>query len=205
MIIRGIKVKSLFKHPSELELLRAVIWDIPRAERDKILEIISSDEKASANFKIVLANWDNDFSSSLLAELIETILIHRLGGHNGVTVAFRKRDKMWLKVSRPPRWDDNCNIAGAYQILHTIRERWPDIFSAESPVPLKIGIYRDILKELNCNPRDLKIALGLHCRSEKYLKALKLSGARRLDLNGNVVEEVTREQAALAKRQLGGE
>jgi len=198
VIIYGVKIPRA-QQPSEMELLRAVIWDLPRDLRDKILSL-NGNFKGSANFRVELTYWDNDYSAKQIGEVVQRILLDRLGGHNGIIVGLRHLHN----IEFPPCWEENFQIARVYELLHLIRKRWPKAFNPDQPVPLKIGIYADILPKLKCNAKELKIALGFHCRSEKYLKGLK-AHVPRVDLNGKPVDEVTKQQAALAKRQLGGE
>lgn len=197
MRIHGIDIESRYEQSSELELMRAVIWDLPPKIREQINSVYV-DSKATATFFITIKKWKNELATEI-GSLFDRSLRQRLGGHNGIIITVNRQNAE-RTYCVPGAWDESCDVAGAYQILHKLRERWPMVFG--EAVPLKIGIFADILKALKCNPRELKIALGFHCRSESYLRNLKRK-AKRVDLNGHEVDEVTPGQAALAQHQLG--
>lgn len=84
-----------------------------------------------------------------------------------------------------------------------LRERYPALFVAADPQPLKIGIHRDLLErhpELDLS--GLKRALTLHTNRFSYQKALTKPGATRVDLDGQPAGEVTAEQAEMARQRL---
>ena len=58
-------------------------------------------------------------------------------------------------------------------------------------LPLKLGVFQDLLAlHPDVFKRDeLKVALGLHARSTRYLESVA-SGLPRHDLNGDAVEPV---------------
>ena len=83
-----------------------------------------------------------------------------------------------------------------------LRERYPALFAAADPKPLKIGIHKDLLErhpELDLS--GLKRALTLHTGRFGYQKLLK-AGAVRFDLDGQPADEVTEEQAEIARQRL---
>lgn len=83
-----------------------------------------------------------------------------------------------------------------------LRERYPALFVAADPQPLKIGIHRVLLErhpELDLS--GLKRALTLHTGRFSYQKLLK-AGAVRFDLDGQPAGEVTEEQAEIARQRL---
>ena len=61
-------------------------------------------------------------------------------------------------------------------------------------LPLKLGVYKDLLAlhPDEFKPEDLKVAMGLHARSMRYLEAVA-AGPQRHDLEGNPVEPVAPE------------
>ena len=83
-----------------------------------------------------------------------------------------------------------------------LRERYPALFATADPKPLKIGIHKDLLErhpELDLS--GLKRALTLHAGRFSYQKLLK-AGAVRFDLDGQPADEVTEEQAEIARQRL---
>ena len=83
-----------------------------------------------------------------------------------------------------------------------LRERYPALFAAADPKPLAIGIHRVLLErhpELDLS--GLKRALTLHTGRFSYQKLLK-AGAVRFDLDGQPADEVTEEQAEIARQRL---
>lgn len=83
-----------------------------------------------------------------------------------------------------------------------LRERYPALFAAADPKPLKIGIHKDLLErhpELDLS--GLKRALTLYTGRFSYQKLLK-AGAVRFDLDGQPAGEVTEEQVEIAHKRL---
>lgn len=77
-----------------------------------------------------------------------------------------------------------------HPLLHKLFELYPRLFGARF-LPLKIGIFEDLLA---AHPEvlpaaDLKVAIGLHARSTRYIEAVA-SGLPRHDLQGRPVEPV---------------
>jgi sRNA-binding protein len=77
--------------------------------------------------------------------------------------------------------------------LEKLFELYPNMFGARF-LPLKLGVYQELLAlhPDEFKKDDLKIALGLHARSTRYLEAVA-SGEQRHDLNGQPVEPVAPE------------
>jgi len=78
-------------------------------------------------------------------------------------------------------------------VLERLFELYPKMFGARF-LPLKLGVFQDLL---SLHPdefkrEDLKIALGIHARSTRYLEAVA-AGEKRHDLNGEPVEPVAPE------------
>ena len=93
----------------------------------------------------------------------------------------------------------------ARAMLATLCQRWPKCFDLKNRRPLKIGIVHDLMRELG-DPallRELKAALNLYCGNRAYLSALK-AGVPRLDLHGNEVSFVCREDELRAAARLKG-
>lgn len=77
--------------------------------------------------------------------------------------------------------------------LEKLFELYPNLFGARF-LPLKLGVFQDLLdKHADAFKKDeLKVALGLHARSTRYLESVA-AGYPRHDLDGNVVEPVAPE------------
>jgi ProP effector len=87
-------------------------------------------------------------------------------------------------------------------VLEKLFELYPHLFGAKF-LPLKLGIYQELLaahpEEL---PRDaLKVALGVHTRSARYLQCVA-AGNQRHDLAGAAVEDVAPEHIYFAQLEL---
>jgi sRNA-binding protein len=81
----------------------------------------------------------------------------------------------------------------ANPVLERLFELYPKMFGARF-LPLKLGVFQDLLAlhPDEFKKEDLKIALGLHARSTRYLEAVA-AGEKRHDLNGVPVEDVAPE------------
>ena len=80
-----------------------------------------------------------------------------------------------------------------HPLLHKLFELYPRLFGARF-LPLKLGVFEDLVA---AHPEalpaaDLKVALGLHTRSTRYIEAVA-SGLPRHDLQGKPVEPVAPE------------
>ena len=80
-----------------------------------------------------------------------------------------------------------------HPVLQQLFELYPKMFGAHF-LPLKLGVFQDLLAlHPEAFKRDeLKVALGLHARSTRYLESVA-SGLQRHDLNGEPVEPVAPE------------
>ena len=80
-----------------------------------------------------------------------------------------------------------------HPVLQQLFELYPKMFG-ERFLPLKLGVFQDLLAlHPELFKRDeLKVALGLHARSTRYLESVA-SGLQRHDLNGEPVEPVAPE------------
>jgi ProP effector len=80
-----------------------------------------------------------------------------------------------------------------HPLLHTLYELYPALFGARF-LPLKLGVFEDLRaahpEQLPAD--ELKVALGLHTRSNRYIEAVA-SGQPRHDLQGQPVEPVAPE------------
>lgn len=80
-----------------------------------------------------------------------------------------------------------------HPLLHKLFELYPRLFGARF-LPLKIGVFEDLrAAHPDALPADeLKVALGLHTRSTRYIEAVA-AGLARHDLQGQPVEPVAPE------------
>jgi ProP effector len=80
-----------------------------------------------------------------------------------------------------------------HPLLHKLFELYPRLFGARF-LPLKIGVFEDLrTAHPDALPADeLKVALGLHTRSTRYIEAVA-AGLARHDLQGQPVEPVAPE------------
>lgn len=80
-----------------------------------------------------------------------------------------------------------------HPLLHKLFDLYPRLFGARF-LPLKIGIFQDLVAaHPDALPApELKVALGLHTRSTRYIEAVA-SGLARHDLEGKPVEPVAPE------------
>ena len=80
-----------------------------------------------------------------------------------------------------------------HPLLEKLAELYPRLFGARF-LPLRIGIFDDLAKSHPeaLPPAELKVALGLHTRSTRYIEAVA-SGLARHDLQAKPVEPVAPE------------
>ena len=87
-------------------------------------------------------------------------------------------------------------------VLEKLFELYPHLFGAEF-YPLKLGVFQELLAaHPDVFERDtLKLALGLHTRSGRYLQSVA-AGHKRHDLQGQAVEDVAPEHIYFALVEL---
>jgi ProP effector len=80
-----------------------------------------------------------------------------------------------------------------HPLLHKLFELYPRLFGSRF-LPLKIGVFEDLVAaQPDALPAaELKVALGLHTRSTRYIEAVAC-GLARHDLQGKPVEPVAPE------------
>ena len=80
-----------------------------------------------------------------------------------------------------------------HPVLQQLFGLYPALFGGHF-LPLKLGVFQDLLAlhSDQFKKEDLKVALGLHARSTRYLEGVA-SGLQRHDLNGVAVEPVAPE------------
>lgn len=81
----------------------------------------------------------------------------------------------------------------AFAVLERLFQLYPKMFGARF-LPLKLGVYQELLAlhPDEFKKEDLKVALGVHARSTRYLESVA-AGHKRHDLNGQPVEDVAPE------------
>jgi ProP effector len=81
----------------------------------------------------------------------------------------------------------------AHQVLERLFQLYPKMFGARF-LPLKLGVFQELLAlhPDEFKKEDLKVALGLHARSTRYLESVA-AGHKRHDLNAVPVEDVAPE------------
>ena len=89
-------------------------------------------------------------------------------------------------------------FASVTPVLEKLFEFYPQLFG-ERFLPLKLGVFQELLA---AHPEDfkrdtLKIALGVHTRSTRYLQSVA-AGLKRHDLQGKPVEDVAPEHVFLS-------
>ena len=100
-------------------------------------------------------------------------------------------------ASAPPQHSHAAKAAHAPRSVHPVLERlfalYPKMFGARF-LPLKLGVFQDLLARHPdvFEKNELKVAMGLHARSTRYLESVA-SGLPRHDLNGEPVEPVAPE------------
>jgi hypothetical protein len=207
ILVEDIRLESRENRESELNVLRGVVFDLSEDDRAKIYSIFC--DSAATTYVINLRWWDEK-TAEYIAHKIEFALWSLVGGFNGITIDGGEHTgilPIGMQRARhftiPGEWRDDIKVGAVYELLFKLREKWPVVFSEDRPVPLKIKIADDIIAEFpRVNTRVVKMALGFHCRAERYLKAL-IERLPRVDLNFKSVGRVTPEQVAIAKRYLG--
>ncbi len=94
------------------------------------------------------------------------------------------------------------HIKAALEVLY---EHFPKAFIREGDArPLKVGILDDLKKEVPNLPgmttSKLRAAVRMYCTRLRYFYSVR-EGAKRIDLQGNEVEEVTAEHGTYAKER----
>jgi len=90
-------------------------------------------------------------------------------------------------------------VQNARALIKTLQENYT-VF--RDCLPLAIGIDKQLLvRQPELNRKTMRIALGLHTNSLRYLKSME-KATRRFDLDGNAGEEVTEEHRAHAAEVL---
>ena len=87
------------------------------------------------------------------------------------------------------------------ELLQLFSREFPEVFACKETKLLKVGIHLDIAKKLDLEITEIKGFLRMYCTGGKYLEA-HTQGAKRYDLDGNEIEEVTEDQIAFVQKVL---
>lgn len=90
--------------------------------------------------------------------------------------------------------------------VNRLIELWPELFSRETPKPLKVGIFDDLMqdiavRELAFGPVALRAALAAYAQTPRYCRVLAAGGTR-YDLKGQPCGEVTPDEQSKAEARL---
>jgi len=98
-----------------------------------------------------------------------------------------------LPAGKPARKNGASAPRKVHPVLERLFELYPQLFGARFR-PLKLGIYQELLAAHGdeFKAEDLKLAMGLHARSTRYLECVA-AGHPRHDLQGKPVEPVAPE------------
>jgi ProP effector len=90
-------------------------------------------------------------------------------------------------------------VATCKTVVRWLRDKYPLCFSKENPLPLKIGIIKDIFAVLppDISRLSLRKTLARYTKSPKYKQALKTC-PHRYDLDGNEAGIVSEEHKSAA-------
>lgn len=91
------------------------------------------------------------------------------------------------------------------ELLVELQALAPELWNPDAPVPLAIGIHRQLYplaERLQMSRRGLRKFLSRWTASEGYRQALAETGARRYDLDGSPAGEVSEEHRDEARQQL---
>lgn len=111
-----------------------------------------------------------------------------------------------VTAETPPSGTPPASPAGRSQsaqpVLEKLFELYPHLFGANF-VPLKLGVFQELLAN---HPEQfereaLKLALGVHTRSSRYLQCVA-AGMKRHDLQGTAVDDVAPEHIYFALVEL---
>ena len=111
-----------------------------------------------------------------------------------------------IQTSEPsPTTDSPAKAVGQkliQSVLEKLFELYPHLFGSEF-LPLKLGVFQELLASHpeQFERASLKVALGTHTRSTRYLQSVA-AGKKRHDLQGNAVEGVAPEHVYLSMLEL---
>jgi len=120
------------------------------------------------------------------------------GLHESETVSQATAIATAPKAARPAPIKGKGRFAAAQPVLEKLFQLYPQLFGQRF-LPLKLGIFQDLMAaHPDAFKRDeLKLALGVHTRSTRYLQSVA-SGTARHDLQCQPVEAVAPEHVLLS-------
>jgi len=115
------------------------------------------------------------------------------GGRNNQRRPQQPRQEQQQKAQAPQQQQPQRAPRKVNPVLERLFELYPQLFGARF-VPLKLGVYEELLARHpeDFKAEDLKIAMGQHARSTRYLEAVA-AGLARHDLDGNALDPVAPE------------
>jgi ProP effector len=117
--------------------------------------------------------------------------------------AAKKREKQPKKYTVLPE-KKAVTVDPVVLIIGQLQKQFPLAFPKKPApkVPLKIGIHKDLLgqvDQLGMSEHDIRAAIKTWCRGQRYWDCL-VEDAVRVDLDGNSVGIVTKEEAQKTKQ-----
>lgn len=91
-------------------------------------------------------------------------------------------------------------------LLAALQVLAPELWNPEAPVPLAVGIHKQLYplaERLRMSRRALRGFLGRWTSASAYQRAMAAPGAQRFNLDGTVAEPVSPQHAEIARRRLG--
>jgi ProP effector len=125
--------------------------------------------------------------------------VHPRAGRGGVSPG--SDDAPQKSTAPAPTQDIRADAVAAIELFRELYPRAFPLYGAR--LPLKIGIDADIIRAVRgaMTPREVSDAVRFYTSSAAYLRCLR-PGAERIDLAGNPVGIVTREEAGRAAETL---
>ena len=123
-----------------------------------------------------------------------------------MNVTSQEAEKAEVKNTVDTKLQQEQRRESIHKAIAALCEKFPKAFVASGPAkPLKIGIINDIKERINefddISLSKLRSAVRIYTFSLNYLKSIK-EGAKRVDLDGNEVSEVTKEHADYSLEQI---
>lgn len=92
--------------------------------------------------------------------------------------------------------DKTEDLASTEKTAQALAEKFSEVFSR--PVPLKVGIFADILAATDISPEELTAFLLKWCGDPRYLGKIR-AGKSRVDLQGRKAGTITEQEEDYAK------
>ncbi len=105
-------------------------------------------------------------------------------------------------VAMSPKTKHDVNLEAAQKILRQLKAKYPIVFNPKKPLPLALGISKEIVKDLpDCVPASLKLALTLWSKKAIYLQAV-ISGVNRHNLDGSIAGVIQESEKEYSQKML---